>query len=286
MAAPGLAAPGGGAMSPALLRLDKLTRRFGGLVAVNAVDLAVAAGTVHGLIGPNGAGKTTLFNLVSGHLRPNGGTITFGGADATRWAPERRAVAGVRRTFQNLRLFREMTALGNVAVGLHAETRCEVLDALLRPPRQRREEAMVAERAREALDFVGLLPMAGLVAGSLPYGHQRLLEIARAIAGRPKLLLLDEPAAGLNNNEAGRLVELIGRIKATGTAVLLVEHHMQVVMRTCGAITVLNHGSRLAEGSPADIRAHPEVIAAYLGKGSLAARSGPAGARPAAQAAC
>ena len=255
-----------------LLQLDRLTRRFGGLVAVDAVDLSVAAGTVHGLIGPNGAGKTTLFNLVSGHLRASGGTIMLGGDDVTRWPAERRAVAGVRRTFQNLRLFREMTVLANVMAGLHAETRCEVFDALLRPPRQRREERMIAERAHAALDFVGLATAAASVAGSLPYGHQRLLEIARAIAGRPRLLLLDEPAAGLNNTEAGRMIELIGRIKATGATVLLVEHHMHVVMKSCDAVTVLNHGRRLAEGSPAEIRAHPEVIAAYLGKSDLAAR--------------
>jgi branched-chain amino acid transport system ATP-binding protein len=261
-------------MSAPLLRLDGLTRRFGGLVAVNAVDLAVPAGSVHGLIGPNGAGKTTLFNLVSGHLRPSAGVIALAGVEVTRWPPDRRAVAGVRRTFQNLRLFREMTALGNVMVGLHAQTRCEIVDALLRLPRQRREERMIEARAREALEFVGLADAAGQIAGSLPYGHQRLLEIARAIAGQPRLLLLDEPAAGLNNTEAGRMIALIGRIKAAGVTVLLVEHHMHVVMKTCDTITVLNYGSRLAQGSPADIRAHPEVIAAYLGKSDLAARSG------------
>ena len=256
-----------------LLRLAALTRRFGGLVAVNAVDLSVAAGTVHGLIGPNGAGKTTLFNLVSGHVSASGGAILLGGRDMTRWPAERRAVAGVRRTFQNLRLFREMTVLENVMMGLHAATRCGVIAAILRPPRQRREERMIGERAHEALAFVGLAEAASLVAGSLPYGHQRLLEIARAIAGRPRLLLLDEPAAGLNNAEAGRMIELIGRIKATGVTVLLVEHHMHVVMKSCDAVTVLNYGRRLAEGTPADIRAHPEVIAAYLGKSDLAARS-------------
>ena len=260
-------------MTMPLLRLEKLGRRFGGLVAVSGIDLDVPAGTVHGLIGPNGAGKTTLFNLVSGHLAPSSGTIRLGGVDVTRWRAERRAGAGVRRTFQNLRLFREMTVLGNVMVGLHAETRCEMLDALLRLPRQRREERMIEQRAREALDFVGLPASAAQIAGTLPYGHQRLLEIARAIAGRPLLLLLDEPAAGLNNAEAGRMIELIGRIKASGVTVLLVEHHMHVVMRSCDRITVLNHGRRLAEDGPAGIRAHPEVIAAYLGRSAPTARS-------------
>ena len=258
-----------------MLRLDRLTRRFGGLTAVESVDLNVAAGTVHGLIGPNGAGKTTLFNLVSGHLGPSSGRIALDGVDITRWSAERRAVAGVRRTFQNLRLFREMTGLANVMVGLHAETRSDVFDALFRPPRQRREERMIAERAHAALDFVGLATAASSVAGSLPYGHQRLLEIARAIVGRPRLLLLDEPAAGLNNAEAGRMIALIRRIRDAGTSVLLVEHHMHVVMKSCDAVMVLNHGSRLAEGTPAYIRAHPEVIAAYLGHSDLAARSQP-----------
>ena len=260
-------------MKGPMLRLAGVTRRFGGLVAVSDVDLNVAAGMVQGLIGPNGAGKTTLFNLISGHLGVSAGSILLDGSDVTTWSSDRRAVAGVRRTFQNLRLFREMSALDNVKVGLHAETKSEVWHALLRPSSQRYEERAITERATAALDFVGLPGAGKLIAGLLPYGHQRLLEIARAIVGRPRLLLLDEPAAGLNNIEARRMIELIGRIKASGTTVLLVEHHMHVVMKTCDSIMVLNYGRRLAEGSPADIRAHPEVIAAYLGKSSLAARS-------------
>jgi branched-chain amino acid transport system ATP-binding protein len=251
-----------------LLAITSLTRRFGGLVAVDAVDLAIEPGSVHGLIGPNGAGKTTVLNLVSGHLAATSGAIAFDDKDIIRLAPERRAALGIRRTFQNLKLFREMSAVENVMVGLHAQTRSEVFHSLLRTPFQKTEEATILRRAREALDFVGLLAFADQPAGSLPYGHQRLLEIARAFVATPTLLLLDEPAAGLNGAESKRLVELIRRIRTTGITIMLVEHHMDVVMPTCDHITVLNYGRRLADGTPAEIRLHPEVIKAYLGKGS------------------
>jgi branched-chain amino acid transport system ATP-binding protein len=257
---------------PAVLESEGLSRRFGGLVAVDDVDLSIAAGTVHGLIGPNGAGKTTLLNLVSGHLASTSGRMRFEGRDLTRASAERRAAWGIRRTFQNLKLFRAMNALENVMVGLHAQTRAEILHALLRTGFQQREEASVVARAREALAFVGLADIAERPAGSLPHGHQRLLEIARAVVARPKLLLLDEPAAGLNATESGRLVELIGAIKATGITIMLVEHHMDVVMPTCDRITVLNYGRKLADGTPAEIKRHPEVIKAYLGGGANQAR--------------
>ena len=248
-----------------LLRTDQLTCRFDGLVAVGEVGLSVKAGDVHGLIGPNGAGKTTFLNLISGHIRQTSGSIYFNGNDLGSIPPEQRARAGIRRTFQNLRLFREMTAIENVMVGLHANTRCEIFHSLIRTRRQKQEEREIADRAREALDFVGLLRSADIVAGSLPYGHQRLLEIARAFVARPKLLLADEPAAGLNGAEASRLVGLIRRIQAAGITVMLVEHHMEVVMRSCDRITVLNYGKKLADGTPADIRGHSGVIEAYLG---------------------
>ena len=258
-----------------LLATTGLTRRFGGLVAVNGVDLKIEPGEVHGLIGPNGAGKTTMLNLISGHLPSTAGRITFNGQDITKTASDRRARIGIRRTFQNLRLFREMSAIENVMVGLHAETRAEVLAGILRPSSQRREERSTRERAREALDFVSLLQSADAPAGSLPYGHQRLLEIARSFVARPQLLLLDEPAAGLNGAEGSQLVHLIRRISATGSTIALVEHHMEVVMPTCTRITVLNHGRYLTDGTPSDIRRNPDVIRAYLGTGTQQRKRNP-----------
>jgi branched-chain amino acid transport system ATP-binding protein len=261
----------------ALLRTDRLTCRFGGLVAVGEVSLTVLGAEVHGLIGPNGAGKTTFLNLISGHIRPTNGAIFFNDKDLVAMPPERRAAAGIRRTFQNLRLFRELSAIENVMVGLHADTGAEIFHSLLRTGKQRREEREIAERARQALDFVGLADSADSIAGNLPYGHQRLLEIARAFVARPKLLLLDEPAAGLNGAEAGRLVGLIRRVQAAGVTVMLVEHHMEVVMRACDRISVLNYGKKLAEGSPTDIRDHAGVIEAYLGGGRRMSRRRGAG---------
>jgi branched-chain amino acid transport system ATP-binding protein len=258
-----------------LLGARALSRRFGGLVAVDGVDLEVAEGEVHGLIGPNGAGKTTMLNLLSGHLRASSGRVLFDGRDITAEPAERRATLGIRRTFQNLRLFRGMSALDNVKVGLHAGTRSEILHALLRTRFQRQEEAEITEKARQAMAFVGLLHLADQPAGTLAYGHQRLVEIARAFVARPRLMLLDEPAAGLNGTESQHLVDFVHRIRDTGITMMLVEHRMDVVMPTCDRITVLNYGRLLARGTPREIRSDSSVITAYLGKGAAAIAGAP-----------
>ena len=257
----------GDAFMRPLLETAALTRRFGGLTAVDAVSVSVPAGEIRGLIGPNGAGKTTLFNLIAGQMRASAGRILLDGVDVTKLRADRRALAGVRRTFQNVKLFRDMTVLENVMVGLHGRGRAGVIAALLRASWQRREEEALRDAAHRALETVGLADLARVPAASLAYGHRRLLEIARAIAPEPRLLLLDEPAAGLNGAEAAALVRLIRRINADGVTVILVEHHMDVVMTTCGRITVLNHGRLLAEGTPVEITRSTEVIDAYLGSG-------------------
>lgn len=253
-----------------VLEMAAVTRRFGGLVAVDAVDISVPEGEIRGLIGPNGAGKTTLLNLIGGQVSVSSGRIRLDGAEIGDLRADRRTALGVRRTFQNLKLFRDMTVLENVMVGLHTKTRAEILRAIVRSPGQRAEEAWMAEEARRILAMVGLSEHAELRAASLAYGHRRLLEIARAIVAKPRLLLLDEPAAGLNRTEAAELVRLIRRINDDGVTIILVEHHMDVVMTACGSITVLNYGRLLAEGSPEAIRNDPAVIEAYLGRGDIA----------------
>jgi branched-chain amino acid transport system ATP-binding protein len=258
-------------MKPVLELID-VTRRFGGLTAVNTVSTCVPVGEVRGIIGPNGAGKTTLLNLIGGQLRPSSGQIIFDGADVTGQRTDIRASKGISRTFQNLKLFRDMTVLKNVMIGLHGGTYAEAMQALLRNPRQRREEDYILQNSRRALKTVGLEGYESQLAASLAYGHRRLLEIARAIVSSPKLLLLDEPAAGLNIREAANLVQLIQQISARGITVILVEHHIDVVMTACQRITVLNYGRLLAEGSPEEIRNHPAVIEAYLGRGDIHAQ--------------
>jgi branched-chain amino acid transport system ATP-binding protein len=245
-----------------LLRLEHVTRRFGGLVAVDDVSLAVPGDGITAIIGPNGAGKTTLFNVVSGFTAPSAGRVAFDGADITGQAPEAIARHGLVRTFQLVQLFDDLSVLENVKVGRHLHTTGGLLAAL--SPR-RSGEAAVEATARRLLDDVGLAAQAQTRAAVLPYGQKRLLEITRALAAEPRLLLLDEPAAGLNREETGRLAALLRRIAAAGTAILLIEHDMGLVMEVADRIAVLDFGRLIAQGSPDEIRRNPDVIAAYLG---------------------
>ncbi len=254
-----------------LLSLRGLTRRYAGLVAVDAVDLDLEAGGVHALIGPNGAGKTTLFNLVSGLEQPSAGRVLLAGRDITRLPPDRRAAAGIARTFQNIRLFAEMSVAENAMTGLHVRARASLPEIIARLPRYRREEAAARSATAAALDLVGLSEQARRPAASLSYGDQRRLEIARAVVAGPRLLLLDEPAAGMNPTETRALAALVRRIADMGTTVLLVEHDMGFVMGLADTATVLSFGRKLFHGSPQAARRDRGVIEAYLGH-KLAAR--------------
>jgi branched-chain amino acid transport system ATP-binding protein len=250
-----------------LLSLQAVTRRFGGLLAVDAIDLDVAEGGVTAVIGPNGAGKTTLFNLISGFQTPDSGRIIFAGDDITARPPEAIAAAGLVRTFQLVQLFQNLSVLENVQVGCHLHTDGGLWAALLRTRRTRRAEQEVAATARDLLGFVGLDTARAAQASALAYGQQRLLEIARSLAARPRLLLLDEPAAGLSADETKRLSSVIRAIAGRGTTVLLIEHDMQLVMSTADTIAVMDFGRKITEGPPREVREDPAVIAAYLGAG-------------------
>ena len=247
------------------LSVKGLTKRFGGLTAIGDVTFDVPNDGITAVIGPNGAGKTTLFNLISGFLPPTEGRIFFEGTDVTGLAPEVMAGKGLVRTFQLVQLFPQLSALENVMIGRHVRTHAGLFSALFSPPSARREEAATEAKARELLTRVGLGAQTGTLAGVLPYGQQRLLEIARALAAEPRLLMLDEPAAGLNHGETERLGLLIREIATAGTTVLLIEHDMRLVMKTADRIVVLNFGAKIGEGTPAEIERNPDVIEAYLG---------------------
>jgi branched-chain amino acid transport system permease protein len=241
--------------STPMLKLENLQKYFGGLKAVDGIDLEVAPGTVHALIGPNGSGKTTSLNVVNGIYKPTAGKIALDGIDVTNLKPHDRAGLGMGRTFQNIRLFQTMTALENVMVGAQRENN----------PIESGREALT-HRAMAALQFVGIADRAHIVVRSLPYGTQRLVEIARALAGYPKLMLLDEPGAGLNQSEKQELVGLLKRLRGHGLTIFLIDHDMGVVEKVSDKITVLNFGKKIAEGTPQDVLRHPDVIAAYLGE--------------------
>lgn len=256
-----------------LLDIQNLTKSFGGITAVRDVTIQIPQGSISAIIGPNGAGKTTLFNLLTGIYKPTSGTITFGGRSLVGLRPDQVNAAGIARTFQNIRLFPAMTAIENVLVGMHTRLRMSVIHTLLRTPGFREQEQSSFDDAHQLLDFVGLDNKANEISRNLPYGDQRRLEIARALGSKPRLLLLDEPTAGMNPQETVEATRLFRRVRdELGITVVLIEHDMTVVMGISEHISVLDYGQKIAEGNPADIRANTRVVEAYLGRRAAGAK--------------